>query len=72
MGNEVNFLGLKFPVTLNQLTQFEKMNPVVSITVLGFLLQEVPDSLARVKTNERKERMRKFKIIDDNTSAQYW
>ena len=32
---ELNFTGIEFPVTVNQISKFEKLNPDISVTVLG-------------------------------------
>ena len=32
---ELNFTGIEFPVTVDQIRKFEKLNPTISVTVLG-------------------------------------
>ena len=33
--DELNFTGIEFPVTVEQITKFERLNPEISVTVLG-------------------------------------
>ena len=34
--DELNFTGIEFPVSVDQISQFEKLNPHISVTVLGY------------------------------------
>ena len=38
---ELNFTGIEFPVTVDQIPKFEKLNPGISVTVLGI---DIPDN----------------------------
>ena len=49
---ELNFTGIEFPVTLDQVTKFEKLNPNISVTVLGI---DIPE-------NEVKEASKLFPL----------
>lgn len=37
---ELNFTGINFPVTVDQISRFEKLNPGISVTVIGI---DIPD-----------------------------
>ena len=50
--DELNFTGIQFPVTIDQITKFEKLNPDISITVLGI---DIPD-------NEEKDPSKVFPL----------
>ena len=49
---ELNFTGIEFPVTVDQISKFEKLNPEISITVLGI---DIPD-------NEEKDASKVFPL----------
>ena len=49
---ELNFTGIQFPVTVDQISKFEKLNPDISITVLGI---DIPD-------NEEKDASKVFPL----------
>lgn len=34
--HELNMSGLKYPMTIDQVTKFEKQNPYISVNVFGF------------------------------------
>ena len=53
----LNWSGLKFPVDLNQIIIFEKLNPQISINVFGFEGVVYPLQLSKTKS-ERSERER--------------
>ena len=38
---ELNFTGIEFPVTIDQIGKFEKLNPGISVTVIGI---DIPDN----------------------------
>ena len=38
--DELNFTGMEFPLTIDQISKFERLNPDISITVLGI---DIPD-----------------------------
>ena len=48
--DELNFTGIEFPITIDQIGKFEKLNPNISVTVLGI---DIPD-------NEEKESSKIF------------
>lgn len=50
--DELNFTGIEFPVTVDQISKFEKLNPDISITVLGI---DIPD-------NEEKDASKVFPL----------
>ena len=50
--DELNFTGIEFPVTVDQIVKFERLNPDISITVLGI---DIPD-------NEEKEASKVFPL----------
>ena len=50
--DELNFTGIEFPVTVDQISKFEKLNSDISITVLGI---DIPD-------NEEKDASKVFPL----------
>ena len=49
---ELNFEGINFPVSLEDTEKFEKQNPTISVSVIGYEDEE----LFPIRKNEREER----------------
>ena len=49
---ELNFTGIEFPVTIDQISKFEKLNPNISVTILGI---DIPE-------NEEKDASKVFPL----------
>ena len=58
---ELNFTGIEFPVTVDQIGKFEKLNPDISITVLGI---DIPK-------NEEKESSKLFPLRVPNQQQEH-
>ena len=50
--DQLNFTGMEFPMTIDQISKFEKLNPEISVTVLGI---DIPD-------NEEKDASKVFPL----------
>ena len=58
---ELNFTGIEFPVTVDQISKFERLNPEISVTVLGI---DIPD-------NEVKEASKVFPLRVPNSQQEH-
>ena len=46
--DELNFLGIEFPMTIDQIPKFEKLNPEISVTVLGIEEADKKDEASKL------------------------
>ena len=46
--DELNFLGIEFPMTIDQIPKFEKLNPEISVTVLGIEEADKKDQASKL------------------------
>ena len=59
--DKLNFTGMEFPVTIDQISKFERLNPEISITVLGI---DIPD-------NEEKDASKVFPLRVPNKQQEH-
>ena len=78
--SKLNLKGIKFPMTVEQIPKFERLNPTISFTVIGYDMGDVPvfdqqrsgkQKTRRIGKKTDQETMEEFRMMEKNTTLIY-